>query len=472
LNAACNDVFAQAVSFFQIKGAQDENGKFSFTTTKNSIIVPAATTGKGLRLAAEAATLLCLRDTSSFAIRKVEEWVSRDFSQEHATETMCALFAPLATTKLTGDDALDAAEETLWQMNWVRVEEPAAGSNIRTNDGKRIWFPVTVRDCTGTLTLYIQENAALKLSGIKDADQFEDAFKAGKVWFPQMASVKIVRRVKPASAAQPASQLTQNTDKHSSGQVDVLIVDAACQNLAESPTEASARLLPLLNADNPTSDVVLPAALHMLRKSAHYTLAVESIVPDIPESLKASFVDVPSATTIFRPCSQVLALVESSEASKLQEAGGGGYKIITDNVKDLLHDSPDAPPVQLSSFCLLDNLQDFKLDPPRTSANKKQAALVLISSVLQMSSAGQPVSFMVDSVQLLQPAEVDAVKNCLKRLLFLTSLAGHMASRKRSASMLATFEESPSKAAKCRSLGRHPTAAPVPQYSCSADDGH
>jgi hypothetical protein len=350
-------------------------------------------------------------------------------------------------------------------MNWVRVEEPAAGSNIRTNDGKRIWFPVTVRDCTGTLTLYIQENAALKLSGIKDADQFEDAFKAGKVWFPQMASVKIVRRVKPASAAQPASQLTQNTDKHSSGQVDVLIVDAACQNLAESPTEASARLLPLLNADNPTSDVVLPAALHMLRKSAHYTLAVESIVPDIPESLKASFVDVPSATTIFRPCSQVLALVESSEASKLQEAGGGGYKIITDNVKDLLHDSPDAPPVQLSSFCLLDNLQDFKLDPPRTSANKKQAALVLISSVLQMSSAGQPVSFMVDSVQLLQPAEVDAVKNCLKRLLFLTSLAGHMASRKRSASMPATFEESPSKAAKCRSLGRHPTAAPVPQYS-------
>jgi hypothetical protein len=188
-------------------------------------------------------------------------------------------------------------------------------------------------------------------------------------------------------------------------------------------------------------------------------------VPDIPESLKASFVDVPSATTIFRPCSQVLALVESSEASKLQVAGGGGYKIITDNVKDLLHDSPDAPPVQLSSFCLLDNLQDFKLDPPRTSANKKQAALVLISSVLQMSSAGQPVSFMVDSVQLLQPAEVDAVKNCLKRLLFLTSLAGHMASRKRSASMPATFEESPSKAAKCRSLGRHPTAAPVPQYS-------
>ncbi len=378
---------------------------------------------------------------------------------------MCALFAPLMTTKITGDVALDAAAETVWQMNWVRVEEPATGSNIRTNDGKRIWFPVTVRDCTGTLTIYIQENAALKLSGIQDPVQFEAAFKAGGVWFPQMASIKIVRRVKYASAEQPASQPTQNTDKHSSGQVDVLIVDAAYQDPAESPTEASARLLLLLNTDTSTSDVVLPAALNMLRKSPYYTLAVECNVPDIPESLKASFEDVPTASALFRPCSQVLALVESSEASTLQETGGGGYKIITNNVKDLLHDSPDAPPVQLSSFCLLANLQDFKLNPPRSSANKKQAALVLISSVLEVGSAGQPVSFMVDSVQLLQPAEVDAVKNCLKRLLFLTSLAGHMASRKRNASTSATVEESPTKAPKCRSLGRHPTAEPVPQYS-------
>jgi hypothetical protein len=114
---------------------------------------------------------------------------------------------------------------------------------------------------------------------------------------------------------------------------------------------------------------------------------------------------------------------------------------------------------------LLANLQDFKLDPPRSIANKKQAALVLISAVLQVAGAGQPGSFMVDSVQLLQPAEVDAVKDCLKRLLFLTSLAGHMASRKRNASMSSTIEESPTKAAKCRSLGRHPTAALVPQYT-------
>ena len=109
-------------------------------------------------------------------------------------------------------------------------------------------------------------------------------------------------------------------------------------------------------------------------------------------------------------------------------------------------------------------LQDFKLDPPRAQASKKQAALVLISSVLQASSAGQPASFMVDSAQLLQQTEVAAVKVCLKRMLFLATLAGHMSSRKRAASGLTTGQSSPATAAKCRKLGRHPTAAVVPEF--------
>jgi hypothetical protein len=66
-------------------------------------------------------------------------------------------------------------------MNWVRIEEPSAGSSIRTNDGKRVRFPVTVRDSTGTLTIYIQEYAALRLSGIIDAEQFEPTFLDGKI---------------------------------------------------------------------------------------------------------------------------------------------------------------------------------------------------------------------------------------------------------------------------------------------------
>ena len=140
---------------------------------------------------------------------------------------MCALFGSIANVVKTGVDALDKAEETLWQLNWVRVEEPPAGTSIRTSDGKRLWCPVTVRDCTGTLTLYIQEAAALSLSRCCDADHFEAAFEAGKVRFPQMASVKILRRLKSSSAVQPANQQTQTSAHQPADQVHVRIVDAA-----------------------------------------------------------------------------------------------------------------------------------------------------------------------------------------------------------------------------------------------------
>ena len=238
LNEASKNSAGQPVSFFRIRGAQDDDGKFSFVTTKNSTIVEAAKTIKGKRLASESAWLLGLTETSSFAVRQYEEGVARDFSLVPATETMCALFGSFSSTVMTGVESLDKAEETFWQLNWVRVEEPSSGSNIRTGDGKRLWFPVTVRDCTGKLTLYIQESAVLKLSGFPDADQFETAFHAGKVWFPQMASVKIIRRLKSNSAAQPASQKAESQVEQHADQVDVRIVDAALQDLGNSPTEA------------------------------------------------------------------------------------------------------------------------------------------------------------------------------------------------------------------------------------------
>ena len=130
----------------------------------------------------------------------------------------------------------------------------------------------------------------------------------------------------------------------------------------------------------------------MLRKSPHYTLAIESAVPPLPEGLKASFVGVPAAAIVFRPYTQALCLVESAQASNLEVGGADGYKVVTNGMKDVLSDAPDSQDVQLTSFCSLDNLQDFKLNPPRTLSGKTQAALVLISGVLQTGSAEQPAS--------------------------------------------------------------------------------
>ena len=94
---------------------------------------------------------------------------------------MVTIFASIANVVKTGVPALDDEEETLWQLNWARVEEPPPGASIRTNDGKRLWFPFSIRDSTGTLIIYIQEAAALELSGCTDAEQFEAAFQARKI---------------------------------------------------------------------------------------------------------------------------------------------------------------------------------------------------------------------------------------------------------------------------------------------------
>ena len=87
------------------------------------------------------------------------------------------------------------------------------------------------------------------------------------------------------------------------------------------------------------------------------------------------------------------------------------------------------------------------------------------SAVLQTSSAGQPVSCMVDSMQLLQPSEVDTMKSCLKRMICLTTLAGLMASRKRTAPASWTEEQSGAKGSKRRALGRSPTEEAVREWS-------
>ena len=144
----------------------------------------------------------------------------------------------------TGVDAIDNSDEMLWQLDFARLEEPTAGSTVRTNDGKRLWFPVTVRDCTAKLTMYIQENAALKLSGMADADQSENVLR--------------MRNCNSTSAEHPADQHER--------QVDVRNVDAAAQTLGDAPTEDSARLLSFFNVGISSTDIVLPAALHMLRK--------------------------------------------------------------------------------------------------------------------------------------------------------------------------------------------------------------
>ena len=172
------------------------------------------------------------------------------------------------------------------------------------------------------------------------------------------------------------------------------------------------------------TSAILPASLHMVETSPHYAFTI-------------ACTSISNGSKILLPCQKILALVRSSKNSK-PAALGTGYKLVTKDVEDLLSfDNPTDCAAQkkytLSAICTLENLPQYRLDPPRGGT---QAALVTVT-------AKTDVSFVVESVQLLSSDEAAQAKQSLLKLLHM---AIHIHSNAR----------------KCTRVGRSPTDVPLP----------
>ena len=143
---------------------------------------------KAKMLQEKAAALMEDQNTESLACRTYERRERRDYANFKGTETTVKLFVSLPRVD-SGIADLDE-EESAWQINWVRILEPAPGQNIHTQDGTRIWFPTTFRDATMQRTLWITETAALQLANVSSPAEFQEAHKAGKLRFPFISSMK------------------------------------------------------------------------------------------------------------------------------------------------------------------------------------------------------------------------------------------------------------------------------------------
>ena len=103
----------------------------------------------------------------------------------------------------------------------------------------------------------------------------------------------------------------------------------------------------------------------------------------------------------------------------------------------------------LSAICTLDNLPQYRLDPPR---GQSQAAMVVIT-------AKTDDSFVVESLQLLPSDQAAVAKQSLLKLLHL-AMHIHARDRKRTVEWSDAF--SPATTRKCSRVGRSPTDAPLP----------
>ena len=178
---------------------KDEEAKFSFWITRNAFLAKAIGT-KAEKLNSDAALHnLLVEDTVSFELQAAR--AARDWSNVPGKETKCKILNTFASNA-TDVPAIDN-DETVWQLNWVQVIEPSQDDSIKTKDGSRPWFPITLRDDSESIVLYITEQAAVKLANVSDAPKFEQLHSEGRLRFPFWASVKVWSRPHKPSAVQP-----------------------------------------------------------------------------------------------------------------------------------------------------------------------------------------------------------------------------------------------------------------------------
>ena len=235
------------------------------------------------------------------------------------------------------------------------------------------------------------------------------------------------------------------------------------KKLTEPPTKASLSLLDFLAACDSSDavDVFLPVTLAMLRKSENYAMIADYSPQEIANQSQTNSAEQPAAAnapqhgTMPRPCSLAFAVVVATTKTKITKLDDDGLKLTNHGVKDVMGDAPDKS-FTITTFCTLDNLQDFKLEPPRGSPS--QYALIVIADVLDNQSP-EP-NFIAESITLVSPMDIDAIKMSMNQLLYYVASAANMTGQKRE------WDDnfSPTKAKRCRTLGRAPTEAALPEY--------
>ena len=97
-------------------------------------------------------------------------------------------------------------DNTLFQLNHVRIKEPQPGENPLTKKGDRLFPKVDVVDHTAQVELRMREKAALSLSDL-DKEEFLRETKSGGINFPVLCSIRVLvrkdQRTKDAAEGAP-----------------------------------------------------------------------------------------------------------------------------------------------------------------------------------------------------------------------------------------------------------------------------
>ena len=160
--------------------------------------------------------------------------------------------------------------------------------------------------------------------------------------------------------------------------------------------------------------------------------------------------------------SAVVALVGSKEKSVVRKCGDGN-KVTTKNLVDVLGDGLGVGSTILSdavAYCGIDNLFEFKLDPPRGSSIR-----AAVATIIGLEKGENAWSVVLEKVQNIDAADLGGVASAFKKLRTLgrhIKGSGDELDKSKRHAVPVMLTPSPRKVKSRRTLQRPPTEISLP----------
>ena len=287
-----------------------------------------------------------------------------DYLSIPAKQTTCELLGAAVRSGaelLDGDKsgASEHVEGILFQINHVRIIEPAANDDLLTNDKARLFVPVAMIDRSGTVEVRMREKAALELSCLSSKEEFMEESAQGGLNFPILCSVRVHLKKKTGAT------------EHES--ISAIVVEAAAQDFSirNMPNTSVLELHSLLKELHVNVERLIVAPIGCVAHSPHGGMVVNAYGKQ-------------------HQCSCVLTLIAHTGKSIVQTTGTG-HRIVSKEVWNipfelLLQRQEGAPEHasnridgQVASFCTMNNVQYYSLSSTR--GKEPVYTMVVISNV-------------------------------------------------------------------------------------------
>ena len=192
----------------------------------------------------------------------------------------------------------------------------------------------------------------MSLSGLSTMAEFQEAHASGTLSFPPFANCRIRRRTREVAGAEESAGKTF---------VNTIVVAAhpLSFQIDQAPNTAYNTILEILKQCPESHEAMLAVRLSEVHSCPFYGLRVE-----YKSSGGAGGAPQPT-----RNCQVAVALARATQKSRCLKVANG-FLVSTSGVKDALEDEEDPKTVEVRGYCSMDNVLEFKMDPPARSAER------------------------------------------------------------------------------------------------------